>query len=76
MCEQDCAECLQRAVAEAARIREESWDEDTKSYSKTIEQAAEEACGDVGFDARMDAVVAMLLLRCWNDALRWAGVGT
>ena len=68
-------EQLQQAVKDAARIRDESWVEETSTYSIDLREACDKACESVGFDLRATQAVWLLLFCCWNDALSWAEGG-
>jgi hypothetical protein len=66
---------LKRVIREAARIREESWDDvkfaaaSTNRYSKTINEAV---C-EVTQDDDTIKLVSLLLAANWNGALEFAG---
>ncbi|KKK92657.1 hypothetical protein LCGC14_2700750 [marine sediment metagenome] len=65
-------EDLAHLILEAQRIREESWDESTSSYTKTMLEASVAAGEESGFDIRIDNLVNVLLTVVWNDAEAWA----
>ena len=78
---------LAKAIKEAARIHEESWDPNagpfiqdglkrsTKrfgEYKISIAQAADSAASNAGFDTRGTQPIYLLLENKWNDILDWA----
>lgn len=60
---------LAKAVKEAAKIHEESWD--GKTYAIGIQQAADTAAENAGFDVRGTTPIYLLLKLAWNDILEW-----
>jgi hypothetical protein len=68
----DFADLLKQAIKRAVDIREGSWNKETNKYEKTLYQAADEACTEVGFDMRMTDPVYLLIHKCWNESIEWA----
>lgn len=60
---------LKRVIREAARIRDESWDQPYAGHRKTIKQAV---C-EVTQDDETIRLASILLSVAWNDALEFAG---
>lgn len=65
-------EKLAKAILEAQRIHEESWDADRKEYKLSQTDAAKQACGE---DMHMAGLVCLLNVLSWNDAQDWANTG-
>lgn len=64
---------LAKQILLTAKLLEESWDDEAHKYSLSIEEAAQKAYDTQFFfkDATI-ALIALLLVACWNDALSWA----
>lgn len=58
-------------IDEAARIHEESWDAETKTYKRSIQEAADLAAGHSNLD-ELAYPIYLLLTLAWNDAINWA----
>jgi hypothetical protein len=61
------------ALEQAAKIREDSWNEQRQAYDKHVRDAAQEVCGNLNAGS-MGSLVNLLLYLCWNDALEWARI--
>lgn len=59
---------LSEQLCKTAKIREESWDDKTKSYRLTLLEAANQACND----KQTAYLIDMCLSTAWNDFLDWA----
>lgn len=59
---------LAQAILDAQAKREQSWDEKTHTYGKTVHQAAMAVCKD----GNLGEMVSMLNYALWNDAQFWA----
>lgn len=82
----DFEERLARAILEAMRIREESFDQEAaaeigaeerfvnfeKFYRMSYNEAADKAASNVGFDLRMSQPIYFLIKYVWNDIGAWA----
>jgi len=67
-------EDLKKAVILAAKIHEESWqdEEDIMGYEISLEDAADQAAEQLGFDLQGTKPVYLLLKNSWNETLVWA----
>ena len=75
-----------RAILDAQKIREESFDHKaadeaeknesypdfSKFYRKSMTEAADEAAGNAGFDKQGTQPIYLLNQYCWNDIQAWA----
>ncbi len=63
---------LKRAINLAAKIREDSWNEEAGEYSIDLYKAADKAAEQIGFDTQGTLPVFLLLKNSWNEILNWA----
>jgi hypothetical protein len=58
-------------IDEAARIHEESWNAESKTYTRSIQAAAELAAGHANVE-ELAYPIYLLLTLAWNDIIQWA----
>ncbi len=70
--ERDCMEDLALAILLAQDLHDESFNEDTLTYSVSQNEAADKAGSKLGFDKRATQVIFLLNTCCWNNIQSWA----
>lgn len=65
-------ERLAEAIILAAKIREDSWDNNINKFDVSISCAAATAAKQAGFDSGEDELISTLLYYAWNETLHWA----
>ncbi len=63
---------FQRAILEAQKIREESYDENDNEYKIDMHEAATVACDRFSIDPKMAYPIYLLNKYTWNDIQMWA----
>lgn len=65
-------EDLKQAIKLAAKLREDSYNEEMHKYVKTLRQCADEAVAEIyGFDSQATTPIYLLLSYAWDDILEW-----
>lgn len=70
--EKEMISAIAAAVMLAQKISEESWDAQKHIYTKNQNEAAKEACKQLGLPPELAEVIYYLNSYVWNDIQEWA----